>query len=189
MANNEDTTALFNKLKTLLGLRFDTDLARYLGLTPNDLSSVKRSSLSKFTKGLIKELLKGTDSNQSQFDFFIKNILSDKNLNTFTKVRVLAAAGISTSKIPQILGISKQRVYFILKVTDNTKVKRKRFPLTKINGPKVRLTEKRAKMLHNIVAELEEYVDDYRPEDQNDYSAIMQWMTNQVNKRWRIDPK
>ena len=55
---NAETVALLNQLKGLLGLKFDKELADRYNMTKQDMVALKGSGLSKFTKGILKELIR-----------------------------------------------------------------------------------------------------------------------------------
>lgn len=55
--HNPETVQLLEDLKSLWGIKKDKDLAKRLNMIPQDIISLKRYSLSKFTKGIVHELL------------------------------------------------------------------------------------------------------------------------------------
>ena len=55
-----------------------------------------------------------------------------------------------------------------------------------IKGPKVRLTKLRGRMLLDMIERLEEDTTLMNPDMQDDYCATLQWLTNEIHKRWSI---
>lgn len=53
-----------------------------------------------------------------------------------------------------------------------------------INGPNVKLTKRRAIILLGIIKDLQDYTSNQPTNMQDDYCALMQWLTNQVDKKW-----
>lgn len=56
-----------------------------------------------------------------------------------------------------------------------------------IKGPRVHLTKKRALMLLDFLQKsMGDHVVDMNDKDANDWFAVMQWVRNQIEKRWSM---